>query len=578
MLTITKDESGSLKAVDNPTQPTQFRLKLEYGVGVVAFVCSDRLDLYLTVNELGQVQLQPAKVKRKYGVVITKSIHNLCEVSFEFYMVHCGPEEVDMVGRQYVNLNCYLSTMNSKDQKIREEKYFQRIVKKARLQKKLQKIGSSSFTVDAMLCAEYSYYVLHISTFDSDGKVRQALTADIHESPSAQFCKTLKSFVRNFKENTRCIHHEVFEWVQGELCEKVRSDFREDFAVLQKRKSLTDDRKELEKCKEECVACLMHLSPWDLQDLRGRYAVVKGIEEELKEKDCEKLVKIWNSIVHESETNCLVKSLIQSGKQGSGKMKIVRAKSKKTANQLFHTLIQARRLASQEHCFEIIRDYCEFNLKRLMKSASTFLQKLQPKKCQFQFECHCSNLKLHPGRSKCGNCQHVHKPITQYEDLQNLAGVLILVDKRLMGDRFPQSFDCLDLRLSYDKGSQIFLSTVIHELARMCRYAKLSADGSFVQNIPYALVGAHLFERLKMALDISPAINAISCNRVDSFMKNSLVGWTTKLARKVMITKTRTKKTTITLTESFFRRNPKLVYTSWWKATRAPVIYTLCSM
>ena len=250
MLTITKDESGSLKAVDNPTQPTQFRLKLEYGVGVVAFVCSDRLDLYLTVNELGHVQLQPAKVKRKYGVVITKSIHNLCEVSFEFYMVHCGPKEVDMVGRQYVNLKYYLSTMNSKDQKIREDKYFQRIVKKARLQKKLQKIGSSSFTVDTMLCAEYSYYVLHISTFDSDGKVRQALTADIHESPSAQFCKTLKSFVINFKENTRCIHHEVFEWVQGELCEKVKSDFREDFAVLQKRKSLTDDRKELEKCKK----------------------------------------------------------------------------------------------------------------------------------------------------------------------------------------------------------------------------------------------------------------------------------------------------------------------------------------
>ena len=54
----------------------------------------------------------------------------------------------------------------------------------------------------------------------------------------------------------------------------------------------------------------MHLSPWDLQDLRERYAVVKGIEEELKENDCEKLVKIWNSIVHESETNCLVKSLI----------------------------------------------------------------------------------------------------------------------------------------------------------------------------------------------------------------------------------------------------------------------------
>ena len=149
------------------------------------------------------------------------------------------------------------------------------------------------------------------------------------------------------------------------------------------------------------------------------------------------------------------------------------------------------------------------------------MQKLQPRKCQFQFECPCSDLKLPPGRPKCGNCQHVHKPITQYEDLQNLACVLILVDKGRMGDTFPESFDCLDLRLSYDEGSPIILSTVIQELGRMCRYAKLSADGSFAQNVPYALVGAQLFKRLKMSLDTSPAVNAISCTRADSYMKNS---------------------------------------------------------
>ena len=189
VLTLTKDESGFLKAVDNPTKPTQFRLKLEYGVGVVAFVYSDRSDLYLTVNDLGHVQLQPAKVERKCRVAIAKSKNDLGEVSFEFYMVHCGPKEVDMVGWQYVSLNYYLSTMNSKDQKIREDKYFQEIVKKAKGQKELQKIDSSSFTVDAMLCAEYSYYVLHMSTYGSDDKVRQVLTADIHESPSPQFSK-----------------------------------------------------------------------------------------------------------------------------------------------------------------------------------------------------------------------------------------------------------------------------------------------------------------------------------------------------------------------------------------------------
>ena len=519
VLTLTKDESGSLKAIDNPSMPTQFRVKLEYGVGVVAFVCSDGLDLYLTVNELDQVQLQPAKVESKGGVVITKPINDLGEVSFEFYMVHCGPKEVDMVGRQYVSLNYYLSTMNSKDQKIRQDEYFQKIVKNA----KKQGLSKIDFTVDAMLCAEYSYYVLHMSTYDSDDKVRQALTAGMDKSPSAQFSETLKSFVRILTKNTSCIHHEVFEWVQIKLCEKVKDDFKTDCEALQKFKSLNDDGPESKKCKEELVdsfvACLMHLSPQELGELREKYADVKLIEEELKENNYEKLVKIWNTIVQESETNCLVQSLIQSGEQGSGKMKIVRAKSRKTAEQFFFTLFQARRLASKEECFEIIRDYGKFNLKRLMTSSNTFFQKLQPRKCQFQ--CHCSDLKLHPGRPKCGNCQHVHKPITQYEDLQNLACVLILVDKGRMGDTFPESFDCLDLRLSYDEGSPIILSTVIQELGRMCRYAKLSADGSFVQNVPYALVGAQLFKRLKMSLDLSPAVRAISCTTVDRYMKNS---------------------------------------------------------
>ncbi|CAH3029665.1 unnamed protein product, partial [Porites evermanni] len=521
VLTLTKDESGSLKAIDNPSMPTQFRVKLEYGVGVVAFVCSDGSDLYLTVNELDQVQLQPAKVESKGGVVITKPINDLGEVSFEFYMVHCGPKEVDMVGRQYVSLNYYLSTMNSKDQKIRQDEYFQKIVKNA----KKQGLSKIDFTVDAMLCAEYSYYVLHMSTYDSDDKVRQALTAGMDKSPSAQFCETLKSFVRILTKNTSCIHHEVFEWVQIKLREKVKDDFKTDCEALQKFKSLNDDGPESKKCKEELVdsfvACLMHLSPQELGELREKYADVKLIEEELKENNFEKLVKIWNTIVQESETDCLVQSLIHSGEQGSGKMKIVRAKSRKTADQFFFTLSQARRLASKEECFEIIRDYGKFNLKRLMTSSNTFFQKLQPRKCQFQFECHCSDLKLHPGRPKCGNCQHVHKPITQYEDLQNLACVLILVDKGRMGDTFPESFDCLDLRLSYDEGSPIVLSTVIQELGRMCRYAKLSTDGSFVQNVPYALVGAQLFKRLKMSLDLSPAVRAISCTTVDRYMKNS---------------------------------------------------------
>ncbi|KAJ7326078.1 hypothetical protein OS493_028336 [Desmophyllum pertusum] len=212
-----------------------------------------------------------------------------------------------------------------------------------------------------------------------------------------------------------------------------------------------------------------------------------------------------------------------SGKGKLGKMKIVRAKSMKNADQFYYTLRLARAVSSLEECFEVIRDYGGIQIeKQLMKSSSPFFQKLQAENCTYKFECRCSELKLQTGRKKCANCQHVHKSITQYEDLENLACVLILVEKGRMGDTFPQSFDCLDLRRSYDnsrefkEGSSLYLSTLIQELGRLCRYAKASANES-----PYVLVGRVLFKKLRESLKISPSMSAISCTKADRYMTKS---------------------------------------------------------
>ena len=91
-----------------------------------------------------------------------------------------------------------------------------------------------------------------------------------------------------------------------------------------------------------------------------------------------------------------------------------------------------------------------------------------------------------------------------------------------MGDTFPQSFDCLDLRLNYDsscefkEGSSLYLSTIIQELGRMCRYSKSSA-----RETPYVLVGRMLFKMLQKSLGTSPSISAISCNKMDRYMTKS---------------------------------------------------------
>jgi len=219
----------------------------------------------------------------------------------------------------------------------------------------------------------------------------------------------------------------------------------------------------------------MHLSQQEFRKLKEGtqpVSIIEDIEQQLQQNGRQAMVEKWNHNIQEFETASLVKNLIQSGEGEQGKMKIVRAKSMETADQFFYTLRLARAVSRLEDRFEVIKDYGGIQIEnQLMKSSSPFFRKLQPKNCTFKFpDCCCPGLMLQAGRKKCVNCQHVHKLITQYEDLENLACVLILVDKGRMGDTFPQSFDCLDLRLSYDnspefkEGTPLFLSTLIQEL------------------------------------------------------------------------------------------------------------------
>ena len=542
--TLTGDSHGMLETIVNPQESAMFEVKLDFGVGVAAFSCSDRRDLYLAVDDKDNVLLQSARIERKCGVSIMKAKHDLGRVSFEFYIDQCGPAEVDLVEQQYMSLNYYLSTMTCgkrSDQKIRQDKFFQGIVDTAKRQNKRRTPDSSSLKIDALLCAEYCYYILLVGTYNSDDKIRQALISGTGESPTDQFSEKVRSFREELKNNAKYIHHEAFELVVREICNKEKETFETNVKIIsrsQKQKRSPSKLDSNEKLETEFVACLMHLSREGLQtimeDPRTK-GIVKEIKASLQQNNCHKMIEIWRGVIRKYETGFLVQSLIESGEGESGKMKIVRAKSMETADQFYHTLRLARKLSSLDKSFEIIRDYGGIQIKnQLMKSSSPFFLKLQPRECKFKFDCRCSKLELRLGHKRCINCQHVHKSIIQYEDLENLACVLILVEKGRMGDTFPHSFDCLDLRLSYDsnrefnEGSPVFLSTVIQELGRMCRYAKASIRESRNQYTPYVLVGRELFKRLGKSLKLSPAMSAISCSRADRYMSTSKSKWERK--------------------------------------------------
>ena len=542
-LIVSQDAHGNLVAKVNPPIPTRFEVKLDFGVGVLAFRSCEKENHYLAVDEHGYVSLKPAKVERKCGVSImkpTKEVAEVSLVSYQFFIDRCGPAEVDLIGQEYMSLNFYLSTMNSSnknEQKIREDDFFQKIVDKAKRQKKLSKTDALSFSVDALLCSEYCYYILLVSVYDSEEKIRQALTYTIEESPVAEFDRKVNCLVRKLKtetaNSTKYIEPEAFEFVRKGLCDKATDDFKENLKKsrrLSKHNSATGKQDEVSEVMKDLtssfVACLMYLPPNELQkvmeDSRS-VNVVEEIKQRLKENDCREMIQIWNSILQEGETSFLVENLIRSGKGEMGRMKIVRAKSMKTADQFYFTLRLTRSVSSLEECFEVIRDYGGIQIeKQLMKSSSPFFRKLQPEICAEKFDCPCPGLKLQAGRKKCANCHHVHKSMKQYEDLENLACVLILVEKGRMGDTFPQSFDCLDLRLSHDssvefkEGSSLYLSTIIQELGRMCRYSKSSASET-----PYVLVGRMLFKTLQTSLKTSPSMNAISCQKADRYMTKS---------------------------------------------------------
>ncbi|KAL9979248.1 hypothetical protein ACROYT_G016881 [Oculina patagonica] len=543
LLSVCQDARGNLEAKEDQQNPTQFEVKLDFGVGVVAFGSCEKQQYYIAVDEHGYVSLQAVKVERKCGVSIMRAppdVARVSSVSYHFFMDRCGPAEVGLVGKQYMSLNFYLSTMNCStrsEQKIREDENFQTIVDKAKRQKKLCKKDSPAFSVDALLCAEYCYHILHASVYHSDEIVRRTLTTSTDESPAAEFNRKLNSFVRKLKKEEttnpkRYIEAEAFEFVRNELCDIAIHDFQDDLkelTKLRKRKSAKDEE-DITEVEEDLISsfvtCLMHLDQQKFQKLKENprsSIVVEQIKQKLQVNNCQLMVQHWKSIVQEGETSSLVENLIHSGKEKMGKMKIVRAKSMKTADQFYFTLRLARSVSALEECFEVIRDYGGIQIEnQLMKSSSPFFQKLQPANCSDKFDCCCTALKLLAGRKKCANCQHVHKLITQYEDLENLACVLILVEKGRMGDTFPQSFDCLDLRLSYDsswefkEGSSLYLSTVIQELGRMCRYSKSPANES-----PFVLVGRALFKTLQKSLETSPSMSAISCNKADRYMAKS---------------------------------------------------------
>lgn len=65
--------------------------------------------------------------------------------------------------------------------------------------------------------------------------------------------------------------------------------------------------------------------------------------------------------------------------------------------------------------------------------------------------------------------------VLQYSDLHGIPCILILCEKGRMGDTFPETFCCLDLRIR----TSVQLSVFVQEFGRLCRYPSVTQEDTF---------------------------------------------------------------------------------------------------
>lgn len=151
---------------------------------------------------------------------------------------------------------------------------------------------------------------------------------------------------------------------------------------------------------------------------------------------------------------------------GRGKMVVLRVSSNKEGYAFEAGLLHAFKVAKIDD-FAVVPDFGSTTLVRLN---NRYTRRLQANRCCK--ECACAKWQPPDGNGTCcaaAGCGHVHHEVVNYTDLLNLPCMVLLNEKGRMGDTFPHSFACMDLRLRYTEAPGNCRS-VTQELGRVCRY------------------------------------------------------------------------------------------------------------
>ena len=225
---------------------------------------------------------------------------------------------------------------------------------------------------------------------------------------------------------------------------------------------------------QKLLTCLYHFDEhqWEKHVARKIYEkqeVITDISNGMGNNFEKRFGKGKTKFLELNETCKIVNDLVvdPKAKNLDGKMKIVRVSSIINGNTLYTTLCLARKVMSNNndcYTFEIIRDFGNFKLRDFQKKVDSELVQrnmvyrvrrvLQQEKCGHRDPhtlepCDCEEYSPKEPDLKCTECGHEHTEITTYKDLNKLPCILILQKRGRLGDTFPRSFNCMDLRICY---------------------------------------------------------------------------------------------------------------------------------
>ena len=351
----------------------------------------------------------------------------------------------------------------------------------------------SNSSIDDVLTASYSFYLLVTSAF-LQMDVAKSLT-NLLDDTQWQTIKTKLADFRQELENNQPNTLSVATWdyFLRKKLEEIK-DLKNQVGL-----SFEDKSKLLLKQRLLCMAI----------DQNG---------DNISEEDCLLLGETLGAVDFKKflsevlSLSCPTSRLVTQCLNESA-MVLIRATDMKSANKMKQTFCMARKI-SKDYSIEFIQDFGKqgttlkehfLNIEKMenfneKEPTCRLLTRIQTQKCHHLTKqgtrgCSCTKYQRINGSLLCSNCSHIHKNLDSYEDLQGLPCLLILVDNGRMGDTFPKSLQCMDLRLHHIKSKQrTFLSSFVQEMGRMCRYTTLEST------LPKALLGGGIYQFLKMSL------------------------------------------------------------------------------